>query len=123
MAERSVAAAASAGGTARRGARVTLADDGVVPGGALRDTRLHIADEDAREWVARTVAELDSHGNVTRVQDATVAGYYDHDLLTVVERAPGVDWVHERLWKVRARRVILASVFFVLGFSMDAPPI
>ena len=40
---------------------------------------------------------------------ATVAGYYDHNFLTVVEMGPAQAWIDERLWKVRARRVVLAT--------------
>ena len=62
-----------------------------------------------REGAADAAAGLDTLANVVRLDRATVAGYYDHDLLTVVESAPAQAWIDERLWKVRARRVVLAT--------------
>ena len=94
---------------ARGGARVMLADDGPAPGGMLLDGAAEIGGSPAAEWVAGAVAELDSLPNVVRLDGATVAGYYDHNLLTVVELSPGQSWIDERMWKVRARRVVLAT--------------
>ena len=94
---------------ARGGARVMIADDGVAPGGTLLDAAAEIGDRPAAEWVGDAVAELDAFPNVVRLEQATVAGYYDHNLLTVVELSPAQSWIDERLWKVRARRVVLAT--------------
>ena len=63
----------------------------------------------AAQWAADVEAELDSIPNVVRLARATVAGYYAHNFLTVVELSPAQDWVDERLWKVRAKRVVLAT--------------
>src|SRR3546814_1933531 len=52
---------------------------------------------------------------VTLLRRATVNGYYDHNYLTIAERVTdhlgaGLPTVpRQRLWKVRARRVILAT--------------
>ena len=94
---------------ARGGARVMLADEGPVPGGTLLDAAAEIGGRPATEWAAGAAAELDSLPGVVRLERATVAGYYDHNLLTVVELAPEQPWIDERLWKVRARRVVLAT--------------
>ena len=94
---------------ARGGARVMLADEGPVPGGTLLDGAAEIGGRPASEWAAEVAAELDSLPNVVRLDGATVAGYYDHNLLTVVELSPRQSWIDERLWKVRARRVVLAT--------------
>ena len=94
---------------ARSGARVMLADDGPAPGGALLDGDAEIGGSPAAEWAADAAVELDSLPNVVRLDGATVAGYYDHNLLTIVEMSPGQDWIDERMWKVRARRVVLAT--------------
>ena len=94
---------------ARGGARVMIADDGPAPGGMLLDEAAEIDGRPAAEWAADAAAELDTLANVVRLDRATVAGYYDHDLLTVVESAPAQAWIDERLWKVRARRVVLAT--------------
>ena len=94
---------------ARAGARVMIADDGAAPGGMLLDAAAEIDGRPAGEWVAKAAAELDSIPEVVRLERATVAGYYDHNLLTVVELSPAQSWIEERLWKVRARRVVLAT--------------
>ena len=94
---------------ARGGARVMIADDGPAPGGMLLDETAEIDGRPAAEWAADAAAELDTLANVVRLDRATVAGYYDHDLLTVVESAPAQAWIDERLWKVRARSVVLAT--------------
>ena len=94
---------------ARSGARVMIADDGPAPGGMLLDGMAAIGGHPAGEWAAEAAAELDALPNVVRLDRATVAGYYDHNLLTVVELSPAQPWIGERLWKVRARRVVLAT--------------
>ena len=94
---------------ARSGARVMIADDGPAPGGMLLDGMAAIGGRPAGEWAAEAAAELDALPNVVRLDRATVAGYYDHNLLTVVELSPAQPWIGERLWKVRARRVVLAT--------------
>ena len=94
----------------RSGARVMIADDGPEPGGTLLDGAAEIGGRPAFEWAAEVAAELDALPNVVRLDRATVAGYYDHNLLTVVELSPPKQsWIDERLWKVRARRVVLAT--------------
>ena len=94
---------------ARGGARVMLADEGPVPGGTLLDEAAEIGGRPATEWAAGVAAELDALPDVVRLERATVAGYYDHNLLTVMELAPKRPRIDERLWKVRARRVVLAT--------------
>ena len=94
---------------ARSGARVMLADDGALPGGMLLEGEAAVGGRPAAEWAADVAAELDAHPDVVRLDRATVAGYYDHNLLTVVELSPTRPWIDERLWKVRARRVVLAT--------------
>ena len=94
---------------ARGGARVMLADEGPVPGGTLLDGAAEIGGRPATEWAAGVAAELDSLPDVVRLERATVAGYYDHNFLTVVELASTQPRIDERLWKVRARRVVLAT--------------
>lgn len=94
---------------ARGGARVMIADDAPAPGGMLLDGAAEIGGRPGAEWAAGVAAELDALPNVVRLDRTTVAGCYDHNLLTVVESAPRQSWIDERLWKVRARRVVLAT--------------
>ncbi len=44
-----------------------------------------------------------------RLSEASATGYYDQNFVTVLERRPDKAWVRERLWKVRARRIVLAT--------------
>ena len=94
---------------ARGGARVMIADDGPAPGGMLLDAAAEVGGRPGAEWAAEVATELDALPNVVRLDRATVTGYYDHNLLTVVELFPRQSWIDERLWKVRARRVVLAT--------------
>src|SRR5262249_9181819 len=105
-------AAALAAGEA--GARVILADEHAEPGGQLLGTRATIDGLPALDWVAATLARLDGLDNVTRIPRATAFGYYDHNFLRSGERpgdGPGAEdgRPRERLWRVRARAVVLAT--------------
>ena len=94
---------------ARSGARVLVVDDGPVPGGMLRESTAEIDGMSGREWAKQAAAELDASPRVTRLERSSVVGCYDHNLFNVVERSPPLSFVDERLWKVRARRVVLAT--------------
>ena len=107
-------AAAHAAG--RTGARVLLVDERPEPGGHLFGTRQLIDDAPANEWVAAMVSDLSEMEEVRILPRATVIGYYDHNYLTVLERRTDHlsyrerrGRVRQRLWKVRARQVVLAA--------------
>ena len=107
---------AAALAAARTGARVILADEQSEPGGALLGRRERIAEKPAAEWVAATLGELESFDDVRILTRSTVAGYYDHNYLTIAERVgdhlpPGTleNRPRQRLWKVRAAQVVLAT--------------
>ncbi|MEV5495236.1 2Fe-2S iron-sulfur cluster-binding protein [Nonomuraea fuscirosea] len=90
-------AAATAAGLA--GARVILMDDQPRLGGDLLNSRTLLDGRPATDWVDA----LDLPGRV--LTRTTAIGYYDHNYVVAVERrARG-----ERLWHVRARRVVLAT--------------
>ncbi|CAM4044585.1 sarcosine oxidase subunit alpha [Ectopseudomonas alcaliphila] len=108
-----LAAALAAG---RSGARVILADEQEEFGGSLLDTRETLDGKPAAEWVAQAVAELQSLPEVTLLSRATVNGYHDHNFLTIHQRltdhlgetAP-MGQARQRMHRVRAKRVVLAS--------------
>ena len=96
-------------GAARSGARVLLVDDQTEPGGYLLGSSAEINNKPALSWVSKTVSELDAFPDVTRLREASATGYYDQNFVTVLERRPDKAWVRERLWKVRAKRIVLAT--------------
>jgi sarcosine oxidase subunit alpha len=102
---------AAALAAARAGARVIVADEQHEFGGSLLGERADIDGEPALNWVRRTLAELRALPDVTVLGRSTVFGYFDHGLLAISERAaPAQTGVPaQRLWKVRARQVVLAT--------------
>ena len=106
-----VAAAAAA----RTGARVILADEQREFGGSLLGNGEAIDGAPGDAWVARTVADLEQAAEVRLLRRTTVAGYYDHNFLIMVERVadhlaePDPALPRQRLWKVRAKQVVLAT--------------
>ncbi|MBI3937437.1 MAG: (2Fe-2S)-binding protein, partial [Betaproteobacteria bacterium] len=103
-----LAAALAAG---RSGARVILADEGFDLGGGLLAERAEIGGAPALDWVRATVAELASLPEVTLLLRSTIFGYFDHNFLAIAERVrPGNRHApRERIWKVRAKQVVLAT--------------
>ncbi len=91
------------------GIRVALVDCEQKAGGALRNWRASIDGDDAQRWVDRAIHELDANERVMRLPSTTINGYHDHGFLTGIERDP---FRRERLWKIRARHVILATGAF-----------
>ncbi len=92
------------------GLSVILADDRFVPGGSLRWSAAEIDGRPAADWAVATAAALAAQG-VRVLARTTVFGAYDHTAFGLLERraaaAPG--WAEERLWTVRAQRVVLAT--------------
>ena len=103
-----LAAALSA---ARAGARVIVANDDFEWGGALLRESREIDGKPAVAWARQAAAELSTFDDVRLLPRSTVFGYFDHNLLgiaeTVLPRNPRSP--RQRLWKVRAREVVLAT--------------
>ena len=96
---------------ARAGARVIVADESFQPGGSLLHETATIDDLPATAWVTRTLAELSALPEVVILRRSSVCGYFDHNFLTVAETASptATGGPRQRLWKIRARRVVLAT--------------
>ena len=107
-----LAAALEAG---RTGARVILADEQSELGGSLLGSSETIEGSPAMEWIASTIVELAGMEEVRLLPHSTVAGYFDHNFLTILERVtdhlgPTDTTVpRQRLWRVRAGQVVLAT--------------
>jgi sarcosine oxidase subunit alpha len=106
---------AAARASASTGARVIVCDEGSRFGGSLIGDEATVDGDDAMSWIAGTVRELAANPDVTLLARTTAFGWYDDNLLGLVERvtdhlatapphAP-----RQRLWKVRARSIVLAS--------------
>ncbi|MEN9313848.1 MAG: hypothetical protein RIS35_241 [Pseudomonadota bacterium] len=97
------------------GARVILCDEQSEPGGWLLSSDETIDGMPAPQWVAGALERLRAMPEVMVLPRTTAFGYHDHGFLTLAERradhlppdeAPPF---RERLWKVRARQVVLAT--------------
>jgi sarcosine oxidase subunit alpha len=95
----------------RAGARVVLADDRQVFGGALRWEEHTIDGQSSLEWVGAVERQLHDATTVRLLTRSTAFGFYDHNLVALCERTdPAVRGaVRERLWHVRAAQVVLAT--------------
>ncbi|MCP4981592.1 MAG: FAD-dependent oxidoreductase [Gammaproteobacteria bacterium] len=102
---------------ARQGARVCLAEQSDKPGGQL----LHHPDQTIdglapAAWIERTLNELAALNNVTILPRTTVAGNYGHNYFTAIQHLRAAvssdsqsHRPRQRLWKIRTKRVILAT--------------
>ncbi len=103
-----LAAALEAG---RRGEDVVVAEQDREFGGSLLHDPALIEGLPPDEWLAATVAELNGMDNVQLMANATVAGCYDQNLVTIHDRSAAYrrDGPVETFWKVRAGRIVLAT--------------
>jgi sarcosine oxidase subunit alpha len=111
-----VAGLSAALAAAHAGAKVILCDEQAEAGGALRyDSGIKIDGLDGYAWAQKTIASLKALDNVQVLTRTTAFGYYNHNFVGLAERVtdhvanPGRDLPRERLWQVRAKRVILAN--------------
>jgi sarcosine oxidase subunit alpha len=98
------------------GQRVILADEQAVLGGALLHDNISMIDGiSAAVWLDKSIEILRSRANITVLPRTTAFGYYNHNHLALVERVTdhlpysASQTPRERLWQVRAKRVILAT--------------
>jgi sarcosine oxidase, subunit alpha len=107
---------ATALAAAETGVRVIICDEQAEFGGALRfESGAWIDGKDGWTWAQNAVAKLAAMDNVRVLPRTTAFGYYAQNLVGLVERVtdhlahPGHDLPRERLWQVRAKRVVLAT--------------
>ena len=94
---------------ARAGARVLVADDGPMPGGSLIDRNREIGGECGAAWATQIAQELGTRENVAVLKNSTAWACREHGLVLIREQNPDSAGLIERNWKVRAKRVILAT--------------
>ncbi len=111
-----IAAAKSA---LKSGARVLLVDENPEIGGKSLYQNIKIDGKNSKKYIAQAKKQLDEDKNLKILTYSTAFGYYDHNLVYVNERKEeklrkeGKKTIQklarERIWKVRAKKVILAT--------------
>ncbi|MHA4729566.1 sarcosine oxidase subunit alpha [Ensifer adhaerens] len=111
-----VAGLSAALAAAKAGAKVIICDEQPEVGGALRyESGTTIDGKDGWDWAQEAAKTLASMDNVTVLTRTTGFGYYNHNFVGLVERvtdhlaALDKSLPRERLWQVRAKKVILAN--------------
>ncbi|MDP3897186.1 MAG: sarcosine oxidase subunit alpha family protein, partial [Mesorhizobium sp.] len=101
---------------AETGASVMLCDEQAGLGGALRyESGSTIDEQPGFDWAQGAAGQLAGMPNVRVLTRTTAFGYYAQNLVGLVERvsehlsAPEADMPRERLWQVRAKRVVIAT--------------
>ena len=97
------------------GVRVILVDDQPTPGGSLHHCTATINGMNGAQWVAQMTQQLNAMPQVRVLLRTSAFGYQDHNLVTACQRL--TDHLplaqrrgpRERLWKIRAGHVILAT--------------
>ena len=106
---------ASAYAAAKNGAKVILAEDKPRFGGSLLTSEVNIGNQSGKEWSEKIIAELKEMSNVVIKKRSQVFGYYDHNMLVMIERLsdhlPKTKKYHskQKLWYIRAKEVIISS--------------
>jgi sarcosine oxidase subunit alpha len=107
---------AAADVAAATGARVMLAESWCELGGDLLDGPQVIDGSPALDWVAGVAARLQAASEAQVLCRATAIGVYDAGYVLIAERRtdhldqePPLGVSRERLWHVRAKRVVLAA--------------
>jgi len=98
------------------GAKTILADEqSEVGGDLLASPDAQINGDKSWDWLSATAQKLASRKNLTILSRTTAFGYYDQNFLALVQRlsdhlsSPDDKMPRELLWKVRAKRVVLAT--------------
>ncbi|HEV7323221.1 MAG TPA: sarcosine oxidase subunit alpha [Ensifer sp.] len=111
-----VAGLSAALAAAKAGAKVIICDEQPEVGGALRyESGTTVDGKDGWDWAQETAKALAAMDNVTLLTRTTGFGYYNHNFVGLVERvtdhlaALDKSLPRERLWQVRAKKVILAN--------------
>ena len=106
---------AAARAAAATGARVILCGEEPGWGGQLQGAKSAIDDILADRWIADALATLAAERDVTLLARTTAFGWYDGNLVGALERVadhlptPAAHAPRQRLWKIRAREIVLAT--------------
>lgn len=104
---------AAADRLSRSGASVLVVEQLARWGGRSPNDLGRIDGGSAGEWVERKVDELSQRENVRLLNRTTGTGVYDHGYAIALQRVAGAggppDGVRQRMWRIRARRIVLAT--------------
>ncbi|WP_373237274.1 sarcosine oxidase subunit alpha family protein [Cohaesibacter celericrescens] len=107
---------AAARDAAANGARVLLADAQSEMGGSLLSHNRAINGKQSAAWLQDVGAELAQNKETTLLPNTTVFGYFDQNYLMAIEKrldhlsdASSPSNTRQRLWHIRASKVILAT--------------
>jgi sarcosine oxidase subunit alpha len=107
---------AAALAASEHGQRVVLADEQAeFGGGLLAEADALIEGQQATDWLAATLATLAARPNVTLLPRTTAFGMFTQGYVGLCERltdhlaSPRPGRARERLWKLRAGRIVLAA--------------
>ena len=106
---------ASALAASKNGARVILAEDKPRFGGSLLTDEATIGNKKGKDWADETIEQLKSMPNVIVKNRSQVFGYYDHNMMVMLERTKDHDpnasefTPRQRLWYIRAKEVIIST--------------
>ncbi|MBA2933982.1 sarcosine oxidase subunit alpha family protein [Sphingomonas sp. CGMCC 1.13654] len=96
---------------ARSGADVILAEQDSRMGGSLLWEQEEIDDAPATAWAEQVLGELKSLPNVSLMPRTSVIAYHRHNFALALEEPIGGP-VRQKLWHIRATRVVLATGAF-----------
>ena len=107
---------AAALAASKAGKKTILVDEQAEPGGELLSSPNAMIDgRNAWDWLAETLARLQADDNIIIVGRTTAFGYYNDNFVGLSQRlsehlaSKDLSGPRERLWRVRAKRVILAT--------------
>ena len=105
----------SALSAAKNGAKVILAEDKPRFGGSLLTDEVTIGNKKGKDWADDTLSQLRSMPNVIVKNRSQVFGYYDHNMMVMLERTrdhinnPSKFIPRQKLWYIRAKEVIIST--------------
>jgi sarcosine oxidase subunit alpha len=103
---------------AERGEQVVLVETDADLGGGVLATYGKIEGQSPEAWLASMLARISADPGITVLRRTMAFGFYDHGLVGLIERltdhlTPSLrSGPRQRLWKVRADRVVLATGAF-----------
>ena len=104
---------------AKSGKKVLLVDEKPEHGGSLVGSNNEITsidDKTPKEWIQKTYSELLKNKNIKVLNRTSVAAYHNYNYLIMMQNLTDhlnendkKNKIRQRLWKVRAKKVILAT--------------